>query len=226
MAIAVISSASGTGTSGSADTTGANLIVLVGVYDSGGTGAFSDSNGNTWTLRTRPASTIENAPSGSYVRIAYCYNPTVGSGHTFTISPSYGSIHAIALSGAASSPYDTESAGYGSVATSLTSCQPGSATPSEDNEILVAGLGVGDTGASGTVDSPFTMSTFISASTGVRWGGGLAYDIQTTATARNPTFSWTNSSACGAVMATFKAAAVGSFPVGARSHHYPSLARH
>jgi hypothetical protein len=209
VAFSLIVSASGTGTSGSCNTTGANLIVLVGVYDGGGTGAFTDSKGNTYTLLTRPATTIETAASNSYVRLAYCYAPTVGSGHTFTISPSYGSIHAIAVSGSASSPFDVESAGYGSNAANATTNQPETATPSVDNCLLVAGLGVGDTGNPSSIDSSFTFSTGIAAHTSVRWGGALAYQIQTTATARNPTWTWTNSSSNGAVMAAFKAAAAG-----------------
>lgn len=210
MAYSFITSASGTGTTGTCDTTGADLIVLVGVYDSGGTGTFSDSKGNSWTLCTRPATTIENLASGSYVRIAYCYAPSsVGASHTFSISPSYGSIHAIAFSGAAAAPLDVQAAGYGSNAANATTNQPGTATPSVDNCLLVAGLGVGDSGNPSSIDSSFTLSTGISASTGVRWGGALAYLIQTTAGAVNPTWTWTNSSANGAVMAAFQAASGG-----------------
>ena len=119
MAIGVVASTGKAGTqngvtSNAIDTTGANLIVLAVSYYGGLgntliAGEVSDSKGNTWTALTNRGS--NNAGN---VRLFYCSNPTVGSGHTFTASDSggggtYPSLFAIALSGAkTSSPFDLE----------------------------------------------------------------------------------------------------------------------
>jgi hypothetical protein len=91
--------------------------------------------------------------------------------------------------------------------------QTGSVTPSENNEVLIAGTGIEGTGRTATINSSFTITDGIAGDGATRMGGYAAYLIQTTATAVNPT--WTYSGAVTRVaanIATFKAAAVAATP--------------
>lgn len=203
MAIAVVQTAvaGSTGgttvTTGAVDTTGANLIVIsVSSYNSAV--APTDSKGNTWTPLT-------DRLNGAYhERLYYCASPTVGSGHTFTAAgaASYPTICVLAFSGAHATPFDQESGGG---AASGTSSQPGSITPSEDNCVLVTGVDFG-AGVAASINGSFTASS-VDYDTSDHMGGGIAYKIQTTAGAENPTWSWTISGVNATAMASFKAAA-------------------
>lgn len=177
------------------DTTGADLIVInSSVY--GVTGSVSDSKGNTWTACTN----YETGTTG--VRMWYCRNPTVGSGHTFTVSytGSYPTASVSAFSGSAASPLDQQS---GSNAWQY----PGSVTPSEDNELLICCISWYPSGTV-SVDSSFAITDQVDYVSGAHMGGAMAYQIQTTATARNPTWSHSVSfSGVATNIATFKAAA-------------------
>lgn len=187
------------------NTTGANLIIL----GTGTTGApvVTDSNGNTWTGLT--------AVDGDFscrARIFYAFNPTVGAGHTFTntLTGQLPSISVLALSGSASSPFDQQN---GAASGPGNTGQPGSVTPTENDEILIC---ITSHFGSDTrsIDSGFSTSDQITYN---GFGTGLAmfYKIQTTAGAENPTVSWTNSGiSYPIVIATFKsgAAVTKSFP--------------
>jgi len=215
VAYALLTSASAGSTGGnnvttaSVDTTGATLLVLcVSCY---GTGAptVSDSKGNTWTsLTTRGATAIG-------FRMHYCVPTSVGTGHTFTASSSglSPSICAAAFSGAAAVPFEAESGG--------TSATPGSITPSEANELLVTGV---SWYPSGTVSltGGFTLPEQVNYLAANHIGCGLAYLIQTSAAAANPTWSSTGGfSEVASAMAAFKAAAGGggiSIPVAMASY--------
>jgi hypothetical protein len=208
MAFAFIASTSQTGnspiTTSAIDTTGADLIVLVrSVYDNGTPSTPTDNKSNTWTALTRRQATGDTAYD---VRIWYSVNPTVGSGHTFTQGSSgaiYPSLHVMAFSGSHASPFDQESGqGTGSV----TSVQAGSLTPSEGNCLVISGM-VSNGGLPG-IDGTYTESA-TAAIGGTSVSGGIAYDIQTTATATNPTWSWSGSHPSAAVLAVFKSAAGG-----------------
>src|SRR5204863_2222713 len=89
--------------------------------------------------------------------------------------------------------------------------QPGSVTPSQDNEVLVTGYG-GDTNATtATIDSGFTVSDTFAYVGGSNMGGSAAYLIETTAGAKNPT--WSAGVNGPAIIATFKAVAVAASTV-------------
>lgn len=189
------------GTTDAIDTTGADLIIgLVAVYAGGGGGAFSDSKGNTWT-----GLTAQSESGLSWVRIYYCVNPTVGSGHTFSVSGSYQTLCVAAFSGAkATGTFDQQS---GSSSGTSGAATPGSITPSENDCLFVTGLGTFYAGISGA-PSGFTASDYFASDPG-GCSTGLAYEIQTTATARNPSWSYTGSYGWSCVAAVFKAAAGG-----------------
>lgn len=207
MAFAVIAStvdgdSKSTVTTDAIDTTGADLIVIeVGWYTAGTTPALSDSKGNTWTgLTARTQGTFR-------VRMFYCVSPTVGSGHTFTAAgtDSYPEIGVLAVSGVnAADAFDQESAGGG--ASAATSVQPGSVTPDEANCLVVTGL-VSE-GSSITINGGYTAIS-VNNTGGANMGGGIAYLIQSSAAATNPTWSWTGSGTAAAAAAVFHAASGG-----------------
>lgn len=191
------------------DTSGANLIVINMAFDS--TTTLSDSKSNTWTLLT-------NHNNGSiHQRLAYCFNPTVGSGHTFTLTGSsdFPSIEVQAWSGAATSPFDQEN-GAGATGSSVT---PGSITPGQDNELVVSGTAYDNTFGNAALTAPasFTVSDGNGGAGGFAYGSTMGYWIQTTATAANPTWNANvTSGAAVAGIASFKAAAVLPGGLGAR----------
>lgn len=189
------------GTSGALNTTGADFIVIVQAFDNNDGGdALSDSKGNTWNVLTKRGKSGDGG-----VRIFYAINPTVGSGHTFTItgSDNFSQIAIAAFSGSKLTlPFDVENGldGFASV----TTVQPGNVTPSEDNELVITGLEFFSSTAS--IDSGFTITDQGSGGAGAYYGGALAYKIQTTAASVNPTWTITSQTA-SAVIATFKSAA-------------------
>lgn len=185
------------------NTSGANaLFVAVCDYQAAGAGVLTDSYSNTWVARTS-----YNVPSQTRVTIYYCLSATVGTGHTFTNThttggPNYPSIYVCAFSGVAvSSAFDVEN---GSGASSVASIQPGSATPSINNELVLSAVCYEQTDTI-SVDSSFTISDQFPNVGANALGGAFAYKIQTTAGPENPTFSWiSTSTAVCASIASFK----------------------
>lgn len=172
-------------------TTGADLIVVTTVPDNGAT--ITDSKSNTWT-----ALTAQNAT----VRIYYVHNPTVGSGHTFSATAGNGVIMVEAWAGSITSPFDQQNGGF--TASLVTTFQVGSITPGVSTELVVTGIGLGGNASSPTIDSGMTVSDSQNGVSGVSYGGGMAYIVQSAATPINPTWSWTNTTGPAAVIASFK----------------------
>lgn len=189
-------------TTAAINTTGADLIVLeVSDYLLDSPSTISDSKGNTWT-------TLTTYDSGQFnrSRLMYVKNPTVGSGHTFTATTTtgYPSIAVQAWSGAhLTSPFDQQN---GSGFFAATSIQPGSITPTENNELVVTGVGSLIVGAV-SVNGGFTISDQVDYSPGVHFAVALAHLVQTTAAAANPTWSWSGAAQGATGIASFKAAA-------------------
>lgn len=210
MAIALVvstnlvpSGASG-GTTPAIDTTGSNLIVI-GVAISIApliTTGLSDSNGNTWTLINQATSVAAQKAA-----LLYCLNPTVGAGHTFTLSlgATFGSMCVYAFSGVkTSAALDQQNTNV--VAGSGTTIQPGSVTPTANGSLIVTELATayGSNGATISIDSGFATPNNVPFSLGTYYGSALSYLVQGAAGAVNPT--WTSSAAgnpfCAAI-ATF-----------------------
>lgn len=209
MAITLVASGDNTGdTSDSLNTTGADLLVVGGrgyastgstsIEISGGT----DSKGNSYTGLTN-----RNSGSGTgTARLLYCASPTVGSGHTVTITPSSAfnaGTSFLAFAGCHASPYDQES---GATSSSATSLAPGSLTPSVDGCAVVTNFH-SYTAGSLSIPSGYTGET--RTFSGGALSGGYGYKIQTTAAAENPSWSWSGSNACSATLAVFKPAGGG-----------------
>lgn len=204
------------------DTTGANLLIIgISYIRPVVTPTISDAKSNSYTALTE--STFVSPP---LVRLFYNQGGTVGSGHWFKVDDTSGfpSIFAWAFSGSASSPLDSGSDNANSLAVPGTSIQPkssGTFTPSEDNCLFVTMAGVADIyGTPYSIDSPFSPPSDQAGQVDAQaYGIAAAYEIQTTATARNPTWSWTGSHYGAASMAVFKAAAV----AGTTKHFLPLL---
>lgn len=187
------------------DTTGANLIILaLGYYGDGGAVTITDSKSNTWTPRTA----YKDVGSGTTIRLYYAENPgSVGAAHTFTASSSgaFPSIAVACFAGAATATvYETEN---GATTNSATSLQAGSITPSGDDRLVTGALANGqDQTGSITINGSYNLTNTVEHSAGNHIGVSLAYIIQTTAAATNPTWSWTNATNAGATIAAFKPA--------------------
>lgn len=208
MAIAFVQSTAKQGSSSTVttdpiDTSGANFIVMTMVYLTSH-GTISDSKGNTPFLEL----TAQTAAGGATVRIAYFPAASCGTGHTFTIGSSastFPSVSVGAFSGVATtSPFDQQNGATSAAGNPLAT---GSVTPGEDNELLW--FGIGDQWNGTLSSSVGTIVNQLPWSAGVAFGISGCYQIQTTATARNPSLSWDGASVrAAAVIATFKSLAV------------------
>lgn len=188
-------------TTASLDTTGATL--LVAVLTTNAATNISDNKGNTWTGLTAQTNT------GITTRIFYVNSnsPTVGTGHTFTTTSTASVLSIMAFSSGASTPFDVEN---GTSAASGATIAPGSITPSQDNEIIIAGVTGGNTMTTVSIDAGMTIAYQQPLTGGVCYGSGAAYKIQTTAAAISPTWTFANGSTANisAVIASFKTAAI------------------
>ncbi len=113
-------------------------------------------------------------------------------------------VEAFATTGAVS--FVSESGNANDGASTL---QPGSLTPPEDNDLLVSGDGDFAT-AIATVDLSFiTPDTGYAGVGGVTFGGQMGYLIETTAAAKNPTWTLNLSAGIAVSLAVFKEGAGG-----------------
>lgn len=190
-------------TSGSMDTTGANFIAVC-LAEGGGVnnGVLTDSKSNTWTKKT------QQLTNGKSNEIWYAFNATVGTGHTFSVSGSANfpaiNVAWFNLVQSGSDPFDVENGGNQIFSSTV---QTGNVTPSVANELIITCLeGDGNAGAS-TIDSSFTVVDDITDTTFGHQKSTEAYQIQTTATSRNPTWTFPTASSIAAPIATFKASA-------------------
>lgn len=208
MAIALLVSTNGTGNSASCttsaiDTTGASLLIAF-IAKRENAGTMSDSKGNTWNALT--ASTVTGSTEGIFYYASGSI--TVGTGHTFTFAGAntFPRVLVSAWSGVHGTPFDQQN---GAANASTNSLATGSITPSEDNELVVAGCAYADTTTISVNASMTIMDQGIFNSGSGFWGGAHAYIVQTSAGAINPTFSFTNAGQTAVRIASFKAAAAG-----------------
>lgn len=185
--------------SGNINTTGANFLFFqVSIYDqiSATAPTPSDSKTNTWTL-IKTVATGGNVTQYDYISWA----ATTGTGHNFScgcVASQFQSNQVMAFSGilATGNPLDQSSTQNNGSGASAASIQPGSITPLLANELVITTEGnFNNTGTNSTisVNGSYTATQFINTGAfGVSIGGGLAYNIQTTATATNPTWTLTS----------------------------------
>jgi hypothetical protein len=219
MAIALVTSTKAAGqnggTSAGIDTTGANLIVLgVVSYSAVGDATVSDSKGNTPYVGL----TKYTATALQYVKIFYFLSPTVGSGHTFTVTSSAGFSAMVVASFSGVSAFDAGKDTGASTASAVTTLQVGSLTPSVDNCLMVTVVGLNASSSTPTIDSSFNAATEFQNYVGsTNFGAALSYQVQTTATARNPTWTFSLTTGAAAAMAVFKPPAAGGSLFGRSS---------
>ena len=163
--------------------TGTSTLIVMNVSGAGG-GTVADSKSNTWQ---HTCSFTDHTGC-----VWYVYSPTTDSSHTFSYNNNSvaTSIQVIAFKGTSGAAVDQSAqadAGAG------TTCQAGSITPGHNNEVVVAGFwaSVDGGGATYSIGSSYSSPYFNPFNTGVNYGGGISYKVQTTAAATNPT--WTNS---------------------------------
>jgi hypothetical protein len=193
--------------SGTLDTTGANLIVIF-ISDFQSSWSVSDSKSNTYTKLT-----ATSAPWRCC--LAYCLNPTVGSGHTFTVTGGYNQRYVAAFSGVGAGGFDKDS--RVTAPGSQSTLQQSSLTPAADDSLIVAGWGGGygvPTVNLNSVDSGFTVLGKVSN----YYAAALAYKVQTAAGAESPTGSMSAANAnFAAAMAVFAGSAGGGAVAAPRS---------
>ncbi len=178
------SSGGGTFTSSDINTTGADTIFVVKSWYQGGTEpTLTDSvssTSNTWvcSLASYTEATVNSE------RLCYAKNATVGANHNFTMTGAvaYAGIAVLAVSGGhLTSPADQ----HDGLATSGVNYTGHTITPSEDNEIVIVGLG--------TTGDTISMSGYTvyaaNYNAGNAEGVAIGFKIQTTAGSENP--SWT-----------------------------------
>lgn len=186
-------------TTGAINTTGSNLIVLAVSWFNlcGLSPTISDSKGNTYTQLT-PLTINGNQHGALY----YCFNPTIGSGHTFTSAGLLANtICVAAFNGIATSPFDQENGNTDTAATIAT----GSITPSQAHSLVVSGLSFNDNSAGAvSINSGFTITDTEPQASGVNFGASLAYKVLSSSSATNPTWDVTNSTTLVGVIANFK----------------------
>lgn len=186
------------GTTGTLNTSGATFGVAFVAEQTSPGAAVTDSKSNTWVAGT--PQTV-SAPHGT---IFYTINPTVGTGHTVTVSGSFSAMAVQFHSGIATvSPLDQQN-GTGGAAFTSANAQPGSITPTEDNELIVCGMA---TGASVTfsINESMTITDDVTFAGGNNYAGVAAYKYQTTAAAINPLWSFSGTIAGNICIASFKA---------------------
>lgn len=205
MAIALVSNTAATrvafsgATSTAIDTTGADFLILGMACNHGYNTTPTDSKSNSWTQLTSYTQTNVR------VRLWYSIPSSVGTGHTFTCSGALiGHFLVGAFSGVAQTTPADQQNGSNGFAGSL---QPGSITPTEDNELIWTHYGINAAGVPISIDSGFTEIAEADFVAGESYGGAWAYKIQTTAAAVNPTWTRTGTNGQAATQASFKAAA-------------------
>ncbi len=162
---------------------------------------MTDSAGNG----APTALTTSNIASDVGAKLYYWLNPTTSASHTFTFGPAnvYGGLIVAAFSGVkVSSAFDQQN---GATSSSASALSTGSVTPSEDDELIIfiAGKG-GNTTTVNATDIGSMIGSYAGV-TAVTYALGMGYEIQTTATARNPSMSGSGTSVMAARIATFKA---------------------
>ncbi len=193
------------------DTTGASLLIAaVGDFEQVTASVVTDSKGNIWTTNP-PTPQPDTTALQQRAQIYYCLPTSVGTGHTATAtkggaSASFPGLVFAAFSGSKpATPFDQENglahaAGGGPYS-------PGSVTPSEDNELVLAVIAAAQV-ETYTIDNGFTIIENQALVLSNAFGIALAYKIQTTAAAVNPAWSPNTSGSFSLQIATFKAGVV------------------
>jgi len=182
--LAATSAGGGAGdTTPAIDTTGATLLVAIGVADSSSaTPTLTDSKSNVWTeLPLRGGGN----PTFHEDRIFYVEDPVVGTGHTFTVAGTNAAVCVAAFDGTTTpTSFDQET---GAVTLASESAPGGSLTPPAPG-LFISAIGIEQL-RTFSIGSGFTIAVDQPHAGGESYGCALAY--KETSGAENPTWSWT-----------------------------------
>jgi hypothetical protein len=177
-------------TTAAMNTTGANLLVGCTSSYNNTNPRLTDSAGNTWY-----STPYHGGGAARGVELFYAVAPVTSATHTFSLSTasSYPSLTVAAFSGAAArNLLDSETGSLGTGVTTLGGAN--TVTPTNANSLILSCLthdfGGGTASAAGgsLITVPQTLGV-----NNQHIGSALAYEIQTTATARAATWTWTGS---------------------------------
>lgn len=189
-------------------TIGANLFIVVATVLTTQSTTPTDTFANTYTFVTS-----KNDASGPTMttNVYQCFNGTTGAAHAWAYGTTVGfpALSVFAFSGATTGAADVSDGKNGSLVTSLQAGATG-ITPNFPNEILVACLGFYGTASAIAIDSSYLGLTQSNYAASVSFGVAAAYIQQGAVAFSNPTFSWTGTNNCAAVIASFRGTAAPS----------------
>lgn len=183
------------GTTGNVNTLTANLIIVVLTYYTSAGANLTDNQSNTYTQLTA------YSDNNMAVTIFYKISPTVSSTHTFSTTSHFAGMNVIALKSTGTPTYNSQQTGASQ--NSSGAITPGSITPSANNCVVIGGFGSFNGSTSGGPAYPTSFTGIGKYTTATAEAGNAWYEIQTTATARNPSVTDTGSSEA-ITMAVFK----------------------
>lgn len=200
-AIGTRAAAGGTST-GTLNTLGSDLIVVMVCALGGTTNPPTDTYGNRWRPRTNLA--VGSPSVRIFYTTAYDGSFTTGPGHSFqsSVLDSNGAIFVLAASGSViwRDPFDFEAAGGYKAGSSTV--QPGFIYPTLDDSFIIAGLG-DSTSTAWSINSGFILDLTISSGAGCI-GGALFHLEQSPNAGVNPTLAGIPGSELTTVMASFQ----------------------
>lgn len=187
------------------DMTGADtFVVILGFSDVSSNHSVADGV-NDYDLVVRQNNTGDGFGA---VSIYVAENATASGSMTWTCTSSNSFTGAVVLGfsgGLASPPADQTSGDWDDDTTTI---QPGSITPTQNAELVVSGIVHFDDNSLPTISGGYSTVYGALYVDGESFGVAAAYQIQTTATATNPTWTYDASSDYSAAIASFKAADV------------------
>ena len=189
------------GTTSGVNMVGANfLVACLTFYTPSTQTAFSSSPSNTWNKLTVYDDSVF---VGVSTVIYYAESASSGSSQTFTANGAFSAISVMGFSGVKVASSIDKQGGAGTSGSNVTTIQPGSITPSVNRELVVT-CG-SNLAAGGITVSPSNYTQLANIAYNGTWvSNGSAYWIQTTATATNPTWTFSSSLAATAI-ASFEA---------------------
>ena len=204
-------------TSSSINTTGADLIIIFYTYyDSGGSPSIPLTDTHTGCASScntfHPLTQLSIHQNSS--RIAYAWNASGGTSHTFTESAGgglyNGTFCVVAYSGSqtSSDPFDKEDSNYAFTGNTLQPGGSGTFTPTAANSLVVTGINVTQQNNPLTI-SGGSFSIVDQIGPGTDKLSAYAQVIQTAITGVNPTWGTDGVGDSQANIAAFKAAVAG-----------------
>jgi len=206
--------------------TGTNnfIVISVGSDRTASPPNVSDSATNTWYLA---AAKIDGGNFGQS-RLYFCVNCNTSATHTFTVTGTnqYISFEVASFSGMSTAPFDPSALSSGNCG-SCTTVQFGSITPANNNSLVISAINPTSTSTttSMSINGGFTVIEQVQHASGLNYGSGIAYLVQTTAAAANPTWTITGSGTfyLGGTNAAFKDSTVTPTAYSSKISAYPIL---